>query len=211
MAEKEEQIGPADAGGAGQGQRTFLSEVMRPRIPMGFYVGAPYVAAVAICESLNQQGFTARIAWPHDVVVAAPDTDPCSVPDCSRISVSARGGYDEEGMFCALSVVSDGPLDLSSCENAAQTAVHDRFASWEEALSRKQAMAGPLAAILSDCFDLVGLMGQQVDIRYPNGRLMATGCFAGVDVWGRASVRLDSGKELQVTPEQARIQPHHAA
>lgn len=198
----------------------LLHEVLRPRIPMGLYVGAPYAAALGICEALDEAGLAARIAWPHDVVVLASGDGRESqedvlaegaAPASARIRVGARGGYDDDGMFCELRAITEGALDLSAQEDAVLEAVRSRFASWEDAIGRKQGMAGPLAAFLDDYFDLVGLMGEQVDIRYPNGRLMGSGRFAGMDVWGRATIRLDGGKEIEIAPEQARICPHGTA
>ena len=37
------------------------------------------------------------------------------------------------------------------------------------------------------------------------GRVIGEGSLAGVDVWGRATVRLDDARELEIAPEQAEL------
>ena len=50
-------------------------------------------------------------------------------------------------------------------------------------------------------------MGEKVEV-LRGGRVIGRGELAGVDVWGRATVRLDNGtQELEVAPEQARLRP----
>ena len=66
-------------------------------------------------------------------------------------------------------------------------------------------VAGPLAPLLDDYFDTMDAANERVEVVYPNGRVAARGVLAGLDVWGRASVRTDSGRELSISPEQASI------
>ena len=42
---------------------------------------------------------------------------------------------------------------------------------------------------------------------YPNGNEMARGTFAGVDIWGRATLITSDGHEVEFSPEQAGIRP----
>ena len=77
--------------------------------------------------------------------------------------------------------------------------------AWSGAVGAGRAVAGPLAPVLSDYFDRVALMGKPVELVYPNGRVAMRGTLAGVDVWGRATVRNELGGEVEVSPEQASI------
>lgn len=181
-----------------EGPETLFSEVMRPKVPMGLYVGAPYAAALGICEALDGGSSRARIAWPHDVA-AASEGGSCLV------RVSGHGGYDDDGLFCRIDAAADGGMAPDA--GLALDGARRRMASWEAAIAQGQGMAGPLAAFLPDYFDHVGLMDHDVEIRFPNGRLMGRGRLCGVDIWGRASVRAADGREIVISPEQARIVP----
>ena len=64
-----------------------------------------------------------------------------------------------------------------------------------------------MAPVLSEYFDLVALMGKPAEAVYPNGNVMARGTFAGVDIWGRATLVTADGHEVEFSPEQARIRP----
>ena len=96
-------------------------------------------------------------------------------------TVEAHGGYDDEGLF--IRVTGEGLTD----EMVA--GIRDRISAWQDEISRRQgAVAGPLAPLLEDY-----------------GNIAARGTFCGVDVWGRATVRTASGRELEVAPEQASL------
>ena len=77
--------------------------------------------------------------------------------------------------------------------------------AWAAAVNSGHAVAGPLAPVLSEYFDALPLMGARVDVVYPNGNVAATGDFVAVDVWGRATVRLEDGREVVVSSEQASL------
>ena len=161
---------------------------LRPRAPMGFVTGAPYVCALAVARSLE-----ARVAWPHEVVSA--DGEPL-------VGVEARAGYDDEGIFvrCTLSWDAEKTLDAAELERSASEGVD----AWELAYSEGRGAAGPLASVLGDYFDVLLGMGEEVEI-LRGGSVVASGTLAGVDVWGRATVRLADGRELELAPEQAQL------
>jgi BirA family biotin operon repressor/biotin-[acetyl-CoA-carboxylase] ligase len=48
-------------------------------------------------------------------------------------------------------------------------------------------------------------MGETVDVVYPNGRVRAQGRFAGIDIWGRATVVLEDGSELEFAAAESQI------
>ena len=165
-----------------------LSVTLRPAVPMSHMMGVPFVAALGMAEALGEG---AQVSWPHGALA----------PDGAPAEVRTRAGYDDEGMFvtCELS----GPAAADGVGDAARR----RVDAWATDVAAGRAAAGPLAPVLGDYFDACALMGEPVAVVYPNGTVAATGTFAGVDVWGRATVRLSDGRELVVAPEQASIRP----
>ncbi|WP_347494068.1 hypothetical protein [Collinsella aerofaciens] len=51
---------------------------------------------------------------------------------------------------------------------------------------------------------MVPLLGRQVAAVSPNGLPLAVGVFAGLDIWGRATIKTDAG-EQEFPPEAVRI------
>ena len=164
------------------------SLTLRPAVPMGFVTGAPYVCALGVARELG-----ARLSWPHGVVSAEGEP---------LVYVDARAGYDDEGVFvrCDLTWDEGGGLDAAALERAAAGAVD----AWAGEYAAGRGVAGPLASVLGDYFDVLLGMGEQVEV-LRGGRVVARGTLAGVDVWGRATVRLEDGRELELAPEQAAL------
>ena len=165
------------------------SLTLRPSVPMGFVTGVPYVCALALAHELG-----ARVAWPHEVVTGAGD---------ELVSVEARAGYDDEGVFVRCDLTWEVEKALVAAAVARGAAV--RVAAWEGAYAAGRGSAGPLASVLGDYFDVLLGMGERVEV-VRGGRVIGRGALAGVDVWGRATVRLEDGsRELEIAPEQARL------
>lgn len=174
--------------GVGQaGEKGVVSVTLRPKVPMGHVVGTPFVVALGAAEALG-----ARVAWPHGV--ASADGAPL-------LEVRTRAGYDDDGLFVACDLAGEGASPQLA------DAVCARVDAWASDVAAGRAAAGPLAPVLSDYFDACALMGAPVEVLYPNGRVAARGTLAGVDVWGRATVRLEDGRELELAPEQASLRP----
>lgn len=182
-----------------------LACVLRPQVGMGSLSGVPYVAALGACEGLERLGVSGvAVGWPADVVSEN------GAGLVARMRTSA--GY-AEGMFvvCSLSfdVAGGAHADaLPADEKVAGVvlgAILGRVDAWADAVGAGRAVAGPLAPVLSDYFDRVALMGKPVELVYPNGCVAMRGTLAGVDVWGRATVRNELGGEVEVSPEQASI------
>lgn len=164
------------------------SVILRPAVPMSYVTGVPYVCTLAVAGALG-----ARVSWPHDVVA----------PDGSALaSVRARAGYDEGGLFVACEVAPAGRGDLDAAP--LEAAVRARVGAWEAAVASGRGAAGPLAPVLGDYFDVLDGMGSEVEV-VRGGRAAGRGTLAGVDVWGKATVRLGDGRELEIAPEQASI------
>lgn len=165
------------------------SFALRPAVPMGHMTGVPHVCALGVARELG-----ARVRWPHEVVSA--DGEPL-------VSVDARAGYDDEGVFvrCDLAWDAGRDLDAAALEDAAREAV----GAWAQGVAEGRAAAGPLAPVLSDYFDALLGMGERVEV-LRGDCVIGEGTLVAVDVWGRATVRLANGtQELEVAPEQARL------
>lgn len=209
----------------------YLSVLLRPDVPMGMYMGVSAVCGLGVLDALHELGATkAALKWPNDVVVPGDD----GAPDRKLCGMLVEAGTGENGMFavCGIGVNLERPElegDMGSVNPLAPagladamgessalpgfeelaTAIRDRVVervdAWAEAVNSGRAAAGPLAPILSEYFDALPLMGREVNVVYPNGNVAATGTFCAVDVWGRATVRLEGGKELVISSEQASI------
>lgn len=156
---------------------------LRPTVGMGQMMAIPYVVALGVCDALPNAG----IAWPCDVVDSATGA--------LITGVRTQGGYDDKGMFAR--------VELALSEEVAEdvlAAVTERVESWAQG----SAMA-PLASVLGPYADKLLDLDAEVDVLFPNGNVRAHGTFAGIDVWGRATVRLTSGENLEFAPEKYRI------
>lgn len=184
---------------------TIAEVTVRPQVPMGAFHALGYVCAMGVVEGLRAAGVSyAAIGWPSDVVDGRTDRDLCSL--------CMHAGYDK-GMFATCTVVAGRQIgllrEMSDDELAAavQAGIQARVSSWEADIVAGKGVAGPLAPVLSEYFDLVALLGRPAVATYPNGNEMARGTFAGVDIWGKATLVTDDGRELEFPPEQAGIRP----
>ncbi|WP_321970696.1 hypothetical protein [Paratractidigestivibacter sp.] len=158
--------------------------VLRPRVPMGFIDGTVYVAALGAAESLG-----AHVAWPNAVVDAE---------GAELVRVTCRAGYDDEGIYVTCE------FDGSSACDAVADAAAARVDAWSEAVAAGS-KAGPLAAVLEDYFDACLLMGRVVKVVRRDGSVACEGALAGMDIWGRVTVKLDDGREVEIAPGQASV------
>lgn len=174
-----------------------LSLVLRLDVPMQMYACLPAVLALAAARMLRSDGVDARVLWPSGVSVAGTPV----------LLVYAHAGYDQ-GVFAKVELVSQGIEGvglLARGRGMLRDALREGARGWEAALQRARVVAGPLAPLLGDYFDLLEHAGGEVEVIYPNGRPAARGVLAGVDVWGRANVRIASGRVLELSPEQASL------
>lgn len=115
-------------------------------------------------------------------------------------------------MFAAVTVDIErsalGELGVDMADEALiealAAAVLVRVDTWAVAANTPQGAAGPLAPVLGEYFDMVPLLGRQVAAVSPNGLPLAVGVFAGLDIWGRATIKTDAG-EQEFPPEAVRI------
>ena len=79
--------------------------------------------------------------------------------------------------------------------------------AWAAALGGGRAAAGPLAPVLDEYADSLAMLGEPVAVLDPAGVTVDVGTFAGIDCWGRATVRAADGRELEFSAEQASLRP----
>jgi BirA family biotin operon repressor/biotin-[acetyl-CoA-carboxylase] ligase len=169
---------------------------LRPPVPMGAYHGLGYVCVLGAVEALRDAGMNVGIGWPFSLVDAGTGA--------TVALMRTSAGYDE-GMFARVEVVAEDDFDADRDLLAA--GITNRVDRWATEVAAGRAQASPLAPVLSDYFDLVPLLGHPAEAVYPNGNEMARGTFAGLDLWGRAILVTDDGRELSFAPEQASLRP----
>lgn len=184
---------PPPASPAAGAPEPCWSLTLHPKLPLHYVHGVPWCVALGVVDCLRDAGLErAGVFWPHDI----------DRGDGELLTMTVSGGADEEGMYVTLRVQGEASgMDVGALD----AAVRRRVDAWERAVSEGRCAAGPLASFLSELFDRMTLMGEDVDVLYPNGRPFDRGSLAGLDVWGRATVRRADGSELQIAPEQARL------
>lgn len=163
---------------------------------MQMYTCLPAVLALGVARALTDAGVEGvAVSWPSSV----------SVDGRGVARIDAHAGYDN-GLYanCDLVELEEGS-PISANAELVGDAMEEAASSWEAALRRAGTVAGPLAPVLNEYFDLLDCANSEVEIVFPNGRVAARGTLAGMDVWGRATVRTPSGQELEVSPEQASL------
>lgn len=182
-----------------------VATVVRLGVSMPYVPAVPYVVALGVCQFLRAADEDFGIYWPYDICYK----------DQVVASIKATAGY-HEGMFAVVSVVADAKA-LNSVFGVAESKellakkvselVVQSVGTWEQQVKHARSFAGPIALILSDYFDVVPLLGQQVNKVYPNGNVALTARFGGIDVWGHAILVDENGKEILVSEDEASVVP----
>ena len=188
------------------GEKPFeVATVVRLGVSMPYVPAVPYVVALGVCQFLRAKDESFGICWPYDICYK----------DQVVASIKAAAGY-QEGMFAVVSIAADvktlssafgvaGNTELLA--NKVSELVVKSVSMWEQQVKRARSFAGPIALILSDYFDMVPLLGQQVNKVYPSGNVALTARFGGIDVWGHAILVDQDGKEILVSEEEASVVP----
>lgn len=188
------------------GEKPFeVATVVRLEVSMPYVPAVPYVVALGVCQFLRgaDEGF--GICWPYNICYK----------DQVVASIKATAGY-QEGMFAVVSVAADSEVLCTAFDSAGNTELLAKKVSelvvqsvsvWEQQVKHAQSFAGPIALILSDYFDMVPLLGKQVNKVYPNGNVALTARFGGIDVWGHAILVDKDGKEILVSEDEASVVP----
>ena len=188
------------------GEKPFeVATVVRLGVSMPYVPAVPYVVALGLCQYLRVVDEDFGICWPYDICYK----------DQVIASIKATAGY-QEGMFAVVSIAADPKVLCSAFDVADNTEllankvselVVQSVSVWEQQVKRARSFAGPIALILSDYFDMVPLLGQQVNKVYPSGNVALTARFGGIDVWGHAILVDQDGKEILVSEEEASVVP----
>ena len=188
------------------GEKPFeVATIVRLGVSMPYVPAVPYVVALGVCQILRAADEGFGICWPYDICYK----------DQVVASIKATAGY-QEGMFAVVSVVADAKalsLAFDVADNTELLAkkvselVVQSVSAWEQQVKRARSFAGPIALILSDYFDMVPLLGQQVNKVYPSGNVALTARFGGIDVWGHAILVDEDGKEILVSEDEASVVP----
>lgn len=215
----------------------YLSILLRPQVPMHYFMALSAVSALGVQDALRELGATnVMLKWPNDVVV--PGVNGTVAGKLAGILVEA--GSSDEGLYAvsgigvnlvapdidlssmgsarplkpaalpdAMGTGEDGePLPAPSFDELAQKIAERicvRCDLWETAYLEGCAAAGPMAPILEEYFDQIELINHEVEAVLPDGRVCGKGTFVGLDVWGRATIRTESGEELDFASEQASL------
>lgn len=182
-----------------------VATVIRLEVSMPYVPAVPYVVALGVCQFLRgaDEGF--GICWPYNICYK----------DQVVASIKATAGY-QEGMFAvvsvaanikALSLAFDVADNVELLAKKVSELVVQSVETWEQQVKHARSFAGPIALILSDYFDMVPLLGQQVNKVYPNGNVALTARFGGIDVWGHAILVDKDGKEILVSEDEASVVP----
>lgn len=188
------------------GEKPFeVATVVRLGVSMPYVPAIPYVVALGLCQFLRAKDENFGIRWPYDICYK----------DQAVVSIKAAAGY-QEGMFAVVSIAADSGALNSAFGVAGNTELLAKKVSelvvqsvsvWELQVKRARSFAGPIALILSDYFDMVPLLGQQVNKVYPSGNVALTARFGGIDVWGHAILVDQDGKEILVSEDEASVVP----
>ena len=179
------------------GETLLVELVVRPAVGMPFLTGVPYAAALGVADALVGLGATGvGVAWPHDV---------CG-PEGVMATVRTTAGFGE-GMFvvCHVALAGVTPETADALAEAVAAGIMAQVDAWAAGIASAGRAATPLGPVLNELFDRMPLMGKPIEVVYPNGNVAMRGTLAGMDVWGRAAVKNEFGRELEIAPEQARI------
>ena len=108
-------------------------------------------------------------------------------------------------VVCHVALAGVTPQTADALAGAVAEGVLARVDQWAEGISQAGRAATPLGPILNELFDRMPLMGKPAEVVYPNGKVAMRGTLVGMDVWGRATIRNEFGRDLDIAPEHASI------
>lgn len=160
------------------------------------------VQADVLAELLDEVGEAEATAAAADsVAVTATDT----VANLAAADTAADTAIDDPNAIAAGRGATS--VLVPTLAVAIQKRVVQAMRDWETQAKSSNAAAGPWAPFLPAYFDRVPLLGQAVNVCYPNGRVYARGIFVGIDIWGRATVRTRRAGDIEFPAQQFVIRP----
>lgn len=168
---------------------------VRPQVPMGYLDATPAVVALGLAEALERAGRQAFVRWPDGLV-----------DEAGRVTLlRGHAALDEGGVLVEVSLEAADGGPAVGLPDEAEGVVAERVERWSAEVRRTRGAGGPWAPFLSDYFDHEPRLGRLVDVVYPNGRVWCRGTFAGLDVWGRATVTLAEGGQVEFSSAEATV------
>ena len=174
--------------------------------PTDIIAGSSKLAGILVEAGSSAMGTFAVCGVGVNVAPASAGAGPCK-------QASGEGPATQSPEALArtcLEELVDNPSGLPAFEDIAallRRRIVERVDAWDLACRQGRAQAGPLAPILNEYFDRCPLLGHRVRALSPEGDLVCTGYFAGLDCWGRATIRRDGGAEVVYTSEMVSLRP----
>lgn len=174
--------------------------------PNDIIAGSSKLAGILVEAGSSAMGTFAVCGVGVNVAPASAGVDPCK-----QASGECPATQSPEALArTCLEELLDDPSGLPAFEDIAELLrrrIVARVDAWDLACRQGRAQAGPLAPILNEYFDRCPLLGHRVRALSPEGDLVCTGYFAGLDCWGRATIRRDDGAEVVYTSEMVSLRP----
>lgn len=174
--------------------------------PNDIIAGPSKLAGILVEAGSSAMGTFAVCGVGVNVAPASAGAGPCK-----QASGECPAAQSPEALArTCLEELVDDPSGLPAFEDIAELLrrrIVERVDAWDLACRQGRAQAGPLAPILNEYFDRCPLLGHRVRALSPEGDLVCTGYFAGLDCWGRATIRRDDGAEVVYTSEMVSLRP----
>ena len=175
--------------------------------PNDIIAGPCKLAGILVEAGSSAMGTFAVCGVGVNVAPALAGAGPCD--QASGECPAAQKSPEALTRTCLEELVDD-PSGFPAFEDIAELLrrrIVERVDAWNLACRQGRAQAGPLAPILNEYFDRCPLLGHRVRALSPEGDLVCTGYFAGLDCWGRATIRRDDGAEVVYTSEMVSLRP----
>lgn len=174
--------------------------------PNDIIAGSSKLAGILVEAGSSAMGTFAVCGVGVNVASTTAGADPCK-----QASGECPATQSPEALTrTCLEELVDDPSGLPAFEDIAELLrrrIVARVDAWDLACRQGRAQAGPLAPVLNEYFDRCPLLGHRVRALSPEGDLVCTGYFAGLDCWGRATIRRDDGAEVVYTSEMVSLRP----
>ena len=228
----------ADAQTEGRGQRghgwtspaggLYLSVVLKPSVPQRVMGGLPLVCGIGAARAMVRLGVPGvKLKWPNDLVAG----------DAKLAGLLVEAGWAAGGVYavCGIGVNMDAPKvedperaalppcgirallegegapvpSLDALADAVRADVVAAVDEWSAQVALAGAAATPLGRMADELYDRMAYMGEYVALIDREGRPYGAGTLSGIDVWGRALVRMDDGRaaEEAFDPAQVSVRP----